>query len=114
MQWYDRIRQVKFLLITMAIIIAVGSLFVSHLLVRDLAEGERRNMEVWADAMRTLNEANEETDVSLVLKVLNGNDNIPVIVQYKGGDIQSYRNLTLNAKNAADSVREVQRLAEEM
>ena len=114
MQWYDRIRQVKFLLITMAIIIAVGSLFVSHLLVRDLAEGERRNIEVWADAMRTLNEANEETDVSLVLKVLNGNDNIPVIVQYKGGDIQSYRNLTLNAKNAADSVREVQRLAEEM
>ena len=114
MQWYDRIRQVKFLLITMAIIIAVGSLFVSHLLVRDLAEGEHRNMEVWADAMRTLNEANEETDVSLVLKVLNGNDNIPVIVQYKGGDIQSYRNLTLNAKNAADSVREVQRLAEEM
>ena len=54
MQWYDRIRQVKFLLVVMAVVIAVGSLIVSHYLVRDLALGERRNMEVWAEAMRTL------------------------------------------------------------
>lgn len=114
MQWFDRVRQVKFLLIVMAIVIAVGSLVVSHLLVRDLAEGERQNMEVWAEAMRTLNEADENTDVSLVLKVLNGNNNIPVIVQYRGGEIQSYRNLSLHSKNAEDSIREVRHLADEM
>lgn len=114
MQWYDRIRQVKFVLIVMAILIAVGSLVVSHVLVCDLAEGERQNMEVWAEAMRTLNEADEETDVSLVLKVLNGNNTIPVIVQYKGGEIQSFRNLNLHARTAADSTREVCRFAENM
>ena len=61
MQWYDRIRQVKFLLVIMAIVIAVGSLIISNYLVRDLALGEHQNMEVWAEAMRTLNNADENT-----------------------------------------------------
>ncbi len=114
MQWYDRIRQVKFLLVVMAVVIAVGSLIVSHYLVRDLALGERRNMEVWAEAMRTLNNADENTDVTLVLKVLNGNNTIPVIVQYKSGEIHSYRNLLLKARCGADSIREVKQLAADM
>ena len=67
MQWYDRIRQVKFLLVATAIVIAVGSLIISNYLVRDLALGEHQNMEVWAEAMRTLNNADENTDVTLVL-----------------------------------------------
>ena len=36
MQWTDRIRQVKIFLVLAAIILAVASLFVSHLLTRDL------------------------------------------------------------------------------
>ena len=114
MQWYDRIRQVKFLLVLMAIFIAVGSLAISNYLVRDLALGERQNMEVWAEAMQTLNNADENTDVTLVLKVLNGNNTIPVIVQYKSGEIHSFRNLSLRANNAADSTMEVRRLADDM
>ncbi len=34
----------------------------SHFLVRDLAVEERNRMEVWAEAMRTLNKADENTD----------------------------------------------------
>ncbi len=114
MQWYDRIRQVKVILMVMAVVIAVGSLVVSHYLVRDLAEGEQRNMEVWAEAMHTLNNADENTDVALVLKVLNGNHTIPVVVQYRSGEIQSYRNLELHSDCEADSVAEVKRMAERM
>lgn len=114
MQWYDRIRRLKFLLVFIAVMIAAVSLVVSHFLVRDLAEGERRNMEVWAEAMRTLNNADENTDVTLVLKVLNGNNTIPVIVQYKSGEIQSFRNLPVKESNEADSVKTIRRLADEM
>lgn len=114
MQWYDRIKQVKVVLVVIAVVIAVVSLVVSHSLVRDLAAGERNNMEVWAAAMRTLNNADENTDLSLVLEVLNGNHTIPVIVQEKGGDIQSYRNLYLRAGNAEDSIAEIRRMAEKM
>ena len=114
MQWYDRMKQVKFLLVVMAVLIAVGSLVVSHSLVHDLEQGERRNMEVWAEAMRTLNNADENTDVTLVLKVLNGNNTIPVIVQYKSGEIQGFRNLKLKARDEEDSLMQVHRMAEEM
>ena len=114
MQWYDRMRQIKFLLVAMAMMIAMGSLIVSHSLVRDLAAGEHQNMEVWAEAMRTLNNADENTDVTLVLRVLNGNHTIPVIVQYKSGEIQSFRNLRLKAGSEADTLRAVRRMAEEM
>ena len=38
MQWTDRIRQVKILLVVAAVVIAVLSLVVSHLLTRDLSD----------------------------------------------------------------------------
>lgn len=80
MIWTDRIRQVKIFLVIAAVFIAVASLVVSHFLVRDLAEEERNRMAVWAEAMRTLNNADENTDLNLVLKVINENNSIPVIV----------------------------------
>ena len=55
MQWTDRIRQVKILLVMAAVIIAVASLVVSDILVKDLAEEEHGKMEVWAEAMRKTN-----------------------------------------------------------
>ena len=71
MQWTDRIRQVKIFLVVAAIIIAVASLVVSHFLTDDLARQERSRMQVWAEAMKSLSEADENTDLSLVLKVLD-------------------------------------------
>ena len=72
MQWTDRIRQVKIILVVAAVVIAVASLLVSHFLVRDLSKEERHRMEVWAQALHALNEADENTDVSLVLNVMEG------------------------------------------
>ncbi len=111
MQWVDRIRQVKILLVVMAVIISVASLVVSHFLVKDLSNEERNNMGVWAEAMRSLNHADENTDLTLVLQVINGNNTIPVIVLDQAGNVQTYRNLTLKAVNKADSLDEVKRMA---
>lgn len=114
MQWYDQIRRIKVLLVVIAVVIAVVSLIVSRFLVADLADGERNNMEVWAEAMKTLNKADENTDVALVLKVLNGNNTIPVIVLDSAGVVQTFRNLQLKANCYEDSMAEVKRLAEGM
>ncbi|UEA64022.1 HAMP domain-containing histidine kinase [Hoylesella buccalis] len=103
MQWTDRIRQVKLLLVVAAILIAVVSLVVSHYLIRDLENEERNKMEVWAEAMRTLNQADENTDLNLVLKVINENHTIPVIVMDPAGDVQTYRNISLDNRSGADS-----------
>ena len=93
MQWTDRIRQVKILLVTLAIIIAIASLLISHFLVRDLSKEEQRRMEVWAQALHALNEADETTDVTLISNVLEGNNTIPVIVVDDEGIIGDYRNI---------------------
>jgi signal transduction histidine kinase len=93
MQWTDRIRQVKIILVMAAVIIAVASLLVSHFLVRDLSVEERHRMEVWAQALHALNKADETTDLSLVLSVMEGNNTIPVIVVNSEGDIDDYRNI---------------------
>lgn len=106
MQWTDRIRQVKIFLVVAAVLIAVASLVVSHFLTRDLKTQEQHKMEVWAEAMRALNGADENTDLNLVLKVLNDNNDIPVIVLNASGEVTDYRNLTLDAADAADSLRQ--------
>ena len=80
MQWTDRIRQVKIILVVAAVLIAVASLFVSNYLVSDLYDEERTKMEVWAEAMRSFNMADENTDLNLVLKVMDENHTIPVII----------------------------------
>ena len=93
MQWTDRIRQVKIILVVAAVMIAVASLLVSHFLVRDLSKEERNRMEVWAQALHALNAADETTDLTLVLSVMEGNNTIPVIVMNDEGEITDYRNI---------------------
>ncbi|MBO5187140.1 MAG: ATP-binding protein [Prevotella sp.] len=114
MQWTDRIRQVKIVLVIAAVLIAVASLAVSHFLVRDLSDEERTKMEIWAQALNALNNADENTDVSLVLNVIQGNNTIPVIVMDPGGRVTDYRNIDIKAGNAADSAAYVSELGRRM
>lgn len=114
MQWTDRVRHVKVILVIVAVLIAVISLIVSHRLIRDLEKEEQNKMEIWAEAMRTLNEADENTDLNLVLKVINENHTIPVIVMDSQGTIQSNRNLKFPNKSKVDSVAYVQQLGRKL
>ena len=101
MQWTDRIRQVKIILVVVAIVIAITSLLVSHFLVTDLSNEERNKMEVWAQAMQTLQEADETTDLTLVLSVIQGNKTIPVIVLDSDGQVMDYRNVEISKKDSS-------------
>lgn len=113
MQWTDKIRQVKIILVVVAVVIAAASLVVSHFLVKDLKVEEQHKMGVWAEAMRALNNADENTDLNLVLKVIDENNTIPVIVTDEQGEAQQYRNIEINEKNKADSTARINALASE-
>ena len=115
MQWTDQIRRVKIVLVLAAVVIAVVSLVVSHVLIRDLAGEERAKMEVWAEAMRTLNHADENTDINLVLRVINSNNTIPVVVLDPNGQVQAYRNIDIDrCDNAADTTAFLARLGNQL
>ncbi len=114
MQWTDRIQQTKIILVIAAIIIAAASLVVSHYLVKDLADQERSRMELWAEAMRSLNMPDTNTDLGLVLKVIEDNNSIPVIVVDDDQEITAFRNVRIRKHTSADTLMylqsEVQRM----
>ena len=114
MKWFERIKNVKLLLIIAAIIIAIASLLTSKYLIDDLKREELNKMEVWAEAMRSLNQADENTDINLVLKVLNGNNTIPVVVLDSDGEVQTSRNLGKVFKVDQDSLPEIKSMAQAM
>lgn len=111
---FQNTSNIKIALVVAAIVIAAASLVSSHLLVKDLAVEERNRMEVWAEAMRSLNNADENTDLSLVLKVIDGNNNIPVIVTDSKGMVQTMRNIEMNFASPQDSIETLTRLAHSM
>lgn len=110
--WIDRMRQVKLGLVVSALVIAAVSLVVSHTLIRDLEAEERNRMSVWAEAMRSLIKADATTDLSLVLKVLNGNNSIPVIVLDAQNNVLDSRNIELESEENRDS--QLKALAKQM
>jgi len=95
-EWINRTKTVKITLIVVAVLIGVVSLVFSNYLVRELSEEEERRMEVWTEAMRTFNNADEDTDLNLVLTVIKGNNTIPVIVLNDKGAIESYVNVAIH------------------
>ena len=112
----ERIRKLKIFFICGAILIAGASLIYSHTLIRDLYAEEVSKMEVWAEAMRSLTVADETTDLNLVLKVINSNHTIPVIVTDSQDNVLAWRNLS-NAPQGSDSLQilrsQLQRICQE-
>lgn len=99
MEWFNRTRTIKFVLIIIAVALGVASLVFSNHLVSDLADEEEARMEIWTEAMRTLNNADEGTDLNLVLTVIRGNSTIPVIVLDNKGGIDSYSNVHIQGSD---------------
>ena len=111
---FERIRNVRYLLVLIAILIAIGSLLTSNYLITDLQKEETKRMEIWAEAMRSLNTADETTDLNLVLSVINGNTTIPVVVLDNKNNVLDFRNISKKFKADDDSVAILQRLAKRM
>lgn len=107
MNRYDGVRRVKRILVAGAVLIVVASLWVSHGLISDLKKEEQTKMGVWAEAMRSLTSADETTDLNLVLRVINDNHTIPVIVTDEKGQVTTSRNLRLHYRTSRDSVKQV-------
>ena len=102
MKWTRRTHYIKIMFFVIAIVIAIGSLWVSHTITEALSQEERNKMEVWAEAIHSLNTADENTDLALVLKVVNGNNTIPVVVIDDKDSVQAIRNIDFTAKKSVD------------
>lgn len=55
-----------------AVLIAMASVVVSDLLIKDLAREERQKIEVWSEATRVMTSENPSLNMNLILKSSKG------------------------------------------
>lgn len=92
----DRLKKILtwvFLLVSLVLIVVF--LYFSNRLVKSLEQEERAKMELWADSYRKLILAESNADISLELKVIEGNNTIPVFYTDEDGTLLGSNNLKI-------------------
>ena len=85
------------LFVALAMIVAILSLILSHFMLRELAEEERRKMEIWALATESI--MSDGVDAELVLNILQSNTTIPIILFDEGSKRLESHNIKLPSQN---------------
>lgn len=96
---YDSRQRWKLGFIFAAVLIAIFSVVVSDLLIKDLAREERQKMEVWSEATRVMTSENPSLNMQLILKIIQGNTSIPVILCTDRDEVVSYNNIEIPEKD---------------
>jgi len=112
MNIYTRKIRWKFALLLSAILIAVGSLFYTNKLVRQLKQEERNKVELWAKATEQLIDLDiTETNFGFLFEVIENNNTVPVILVNSDNEIVSSRNLDPAKENNHDYLaRQLQKM----
>lgn len=95
----------RYLFITVAIFIAIGSLIISNILVKDLSKEERSKIEIWAKATKEAASDAESQNMSLILSIIEGNQTIPVILHDKKENLFTSVNIDLPQEKRQDFLR---------
>lgn len=96
---YESRRDLKYAFIIGAILIAIVSVVVSDMLIRKLAREERVRMEIWTEAYRVLTTENTDQNLMVVLRIIESNTSIPVILCDDAGNILSHRNIDVRGND---------------
>ncbi|MDD4516290.1 HAMP domain-containing sensor histidine kinase [Massilibacteroides sp.] len=96
---YDYRQRLKFFFVLVAVLIAIASVVVSDLLIKDFAQEERQKIEVWAEATRVMTSENPSLNMSFVLKIIMGNTSIPVVLCDEAGYVIENRNIDVPEKD---------------
>jgi two-component sensor histidine kinase len=103
MSIYERKQRWKLVLLIIAIIIGVSSLYYTNILVDKLSFEERKKVELWAQATRELADSSKaESDPTIALEVIKNNRTVPVILTDNDDNILGSVNLdSVKCKNPA-------------
>ncbi|GAA3925536.1 sensor histidine kinase [Chitinophaga oryziterrae] len=83
----------KFVLLSTAVIIVVGTIWYVSSLASKIEEEETKKVATWVAANRELLQASDETNINLAAEIITNNTSIPVIITNKEGHIIDSRNL---------------------
>ena len=80
-------------------LIVLASTIFTNRLASKLSVEEQKKIEIWAEATRQLILADETTDMNFILKIIEGNTTIPVIITDENDRMIDYRNIKSPVKN---------------
>ena len=93
MNIYSKKQRWKLVLVIIALVIGIGSLYYTNQLVKRLAVQERNKVELWAQGTKFLaSSADQNADLSFVFEVVKSNATIPLILTDGENGIISLRN----------------------
>jgi signal transduction histidine kinase len=91
-----------YLYVILSISAALISLLLNNKLAKELSEDEQNRLEIWAMATENVTKKGERVDLDLILKILQSNTAIPVILyDGKSGELQSH-NIALPQENVQE------------
>ena len=91
-----------YLFVILSISAALISLLLNNKLAKELSEDEQNRLEIWAMATENVTKKGERVDLDLILKILQSNTAIPVILyDGKSGELQSH-NIALPQENVQE------------
>ena len=107
MNIYSKKQRWKLLLVIIALIIGIGSLYYTNQLVQRLAVQERHKAELWAKGTKFLASSSDQTaDLSFVFEVVKSNTTVPLIITDGENNIISLRNF--DEEKSTDSIYQQQ------
>jgi hypothetical protein len=83
----------RLVLAFVAILIVSGTIFYSQYLANKLAKEEKEKVEEWVEASNFLLNPNNNSDTRLALKIIQDNDDIPIIWTNEKDSIIDHKNL---------------------
>ncbi len=104
--FYQHSETGKYLFFAVSIILVGIFLYISNDLVKKLAQEERNKMEIWAAATRELATETSDGNIDLILKIIQSNTTIPVIITDENGMIAQYLNIDINTSDTTKLLSE--------
>jgi signal transduction histidine kinase len=106
MDFYGRKNLWKFLLLLFAVAIGALTLFYTEGFLQELRQEEVKKVNQWANAMTSIQRADDQTDITLATQIIQYNTTIPVILTDANDSIITTNNLKAPKLNQDKWLRE--------
>lgn len=104
---FNNLKKIKYIFSSIALLIVGLSMYYTHLLTKEMAQEERQRISLWAEATHRLVTDTDESDLAFLMKVIEGNTNIPVLVVDETGNVTVHRNIEVPEENSEEFLRKM-------
>ena len=93
MDIYNNKNAIKLLLFLFAATIGIGTLIYTESFLKELRAEEIKKAKIYVEATNLAQSTTDDETLNIVIKILEGNNTIPVIVVNEEGEVDTHRNL---------------------